>query len=82
MIIMWFAYYVIANATETVSACMVRYVFNACTKRICGKVTPTLSARGCYIVSNGVVTEISKKKKYVIVDGEISDSIEENWCVL
>jgi hypothetical protein len=33
-------------------------------------------------VSNGVVTEISKKKKYVIVDGEISDSIEENWCVL
>lgn len=81
----WFVYYVIRNATESVSSRMMGYAMGSCGRvygRICGNFYPTLKRGKCYVIINGVITEFDPKKKYVISDGDLTEKIEDNWLAL
>jgi DUF917 family protein len=82
MLVLWFAYYVIKNATETVSTRMIGYIISSARAQICGNFTPTLSKNKCYVIIDGKITEVNRKKKYGLQHGELTEAIEDNWCVL
>lgn len=81
----WFVYYVIRNATESVSSRMMGYVMSGC-GQICGQLRgnfyPTLKRGKCYVIVDGLITEFDPKKKYVISSGSLTEKIEDNWLAL
>jgi len=82
MLAIWFACYVIKNATSAVSSRMFAYVFNNIRGRICGKIYPTLSRGKCYVIIRGDIVEIDVNKKYCLADGLLTEKIEDNWLAL
>ncbi len=82
MLCVWFISYVIKNATETVSSRMLGYIMSSTYAKICGNFTPTLSKNKCYVIIDGKITEIHRKKKYALNCGQLTEAIEDNWCIL